>query len=239
MNNDTQQKAAAHFKYFTFLSMLYTTILLTSVLLDYKYVSIGPMLASSATFIISLTFFISDVIAEIYGYQRAKQVVWSGVICLVFFGAISYLLSYLPTPSEYAKYGYAYNTILHLLFRACLGNAAAIAIGAFFNIYFLSRWKKLTEGRYFWLRSLGSSAIGESLYTFFVVLLLNIGMVSVSQFIDILIVSYSYKLLFDTVAVMPASVLVNFLKRVEKVDIYDFPQKLTPFKYLRRDVLPE
>ena len=56
--------------------MLYVTILQASVLLDYKFIYIGPMLASSATFIISLTFFLIDVIAEVYGYQRAKQVIY-------------------------------------------------------------------------------------------------------------------------------------------------------------------
>ncbi len=227
-----QQKTEPLFKYFTLLSMLYTTILLTSVLLDYKYVSIGSMLASSATFIISITFPINDVIAEIYGYRRARQVVWSGVACLVVFAVITSLLKRLPTPVEYAKYGSSYDVVLNLLFRACLCNAIAIACGAFFNVYFLSKWKALVKGKYFWLRSLGSSAIGESLYTFFVILLLNIGMVNFSQFVEIILISYSYKLLFNLISIIPTSLLVSFLKKSESIDIYDFPQRFTPFKYL-------
>ncbi|OGO96407.1 MAG: hypothetical protein A3F41_03115 [Coxiella sp. RIFCSPHIGHO2_12_FULL_44_14] len=225
-----------HFKYLTFLSMLYVTILQISVLLDYKFISIGPMLASSATFVISITFFLSDVIAEVYGYQRAKQVIWSGVICLLCFATIGFLLEKLPTPLEYAKYGHAYRIILDLLFRASISNAIAIMIGAFFNIYFVSKWKILVKGKHFWLRSLGSSAIGEALYTIFVVSLVNIGIVSFPHLIEILIVSYSFKLIFDTLAVAPANLLVIFLKRTEGVDVYDFPQKFTPLKYLRSKV---
>jgi uncharacterized integral membrane protein (TIGR00697 family) len=223
--------ANSNFKYLNFLSMFYTTILLISVLLDYKFISIGPMLASSATFVISITFFLSDVIAEVYGYQIAKKIIWSSVICLLCFAVIGFFLEKLPTPLEYSKYGDAYSVILNLLFRASLSNAIAILIGAFFNVYFVTKWKMLVKGRYFWLRSLGSSAIGEALYTVIVVSFLNIGIVSFSHLAEILLISYLYKLIFDTLAVTPASMLAAFLKRAEGVDVYDFPENLTPFKY--------
>jgi len=221
-----------NFRYFTLLASLYITILLTSVLLDYRFISIGPMLCSSATFIISLTFFLGDIITEVYGYQCGRQVIWSGTICLLCLAGICFLSKNLPTLSKYAEYAHAYDILLSLLLRASIANAFAIAIGSFFNIYFLSKWKMLVKGKYFWLRSLGSSAIGESLYTIFVVSLVNIGLVNFWECIDILIISYSYKLIFDMFAVFPASVLTKFLKNAEGVDVYDFPERLTPFKYL-------
>lgn len=227
MNN----KNVFHFKYLTLLTTLYVTVLLTSVLLDYRFVSLGPMLCSSATFIISITFVLSDVITEVYGYRYGRQVVWSGTIGLLCVAFICFLSINLPSYSKYAEYAHAYDVILHLLLRASIANAIAIAVGSFLNIYFLSKWKMLVKGKYFWLRSLGSSAIGQSLYTIFVVSLVNIGLVDFWELLDILIISYSYKLLFDTVAVFPASFLANYLKRTEGVDIYDFPVNLTPFKY--------
>lgn len=220
-----------NFKYLNFLSMFYTTILLVSVLLDYKFISIGSMLASSATFIISITFFLSDVITEVYGSQVAKKIVCMSLVCLLCFATISFLLEKLPTPEKYAEYGHAYNMILNLFFRASLANIIAILIGSFFNIYFLSKWKKLVKGKHFWLRSLGSSAIGEALYTVIVVSLVNAGIVSFSHLIEILTVSYSFKLIFDMLAVIPASILASTLKKSEGVDVYDFPENLTPFKY--------
>lgn len=84
----------------------------------------------------------------------------------------------LPAFTKYPEYAHAYNIILHLLLRASIANAIAIAIGSFFNIYLLSKWKMLIKGKYFWLRSLGSSAIGESFYTIFVVSLVNVGLVN-------------------------------------------------------------
>jgi hypothetical protein len=68
-----------------------------------------------------------------------------------------------------------------------------------------------------------------------VVSLVNVGMVTVSQFFNILIVSYIYKLIFDSCAVIPASLLANFLKRAEGVDIYDFPVRFTSSASLRNN----
>src|SRR3990167_984951 len=162
------------YRYLTLLSMLYGAILQISVLLDYKFISIGSMVASSSTFVISITFFLTDVIAEVYGYQRAKSVIFSGVISLLCFSLIGFVLQKLPTPDEYHQYAQAYHVILNLLFRAGISNAIAIVIGALFNIYYVSKWKVILKGKYFWLRSLISSAIGEAIYTIFVVFLVNV-----------------------------------------------------------------
>ena len=104
------------YRYLTLLSMLYGAILQISVLLDYKFISIDSMVASSATFVISITFFLADVIAEVYGYQKAKQVVWSGLIGLLCFSTIGFVLQKLPTPPEFSQYTNAYHIILNLLF---------------------------------------------------------------------------------------------------------------------------
>lgn len=224
-------KPGFQYKHFTLLASLYTTILLISVLLDYKFISIGTMLCSTATFIISITFLLGDVITEVYGYKNARQVILSGIICLLCVSFICFVLICLKTSSKYAEYDHAYNIILHLLLRASIANAIAISVGSFLNIYLLSKWKILVKGKYFWLRSLGSSIIGEFLYTIFVVSLVNLGLISFWEFIDILIISCFYKLIFDIFAVLPASLLAKFLKHTEDIDIYDFPENLTPFKY--------
>lgn len=221
------------YKYYTFLAMLYASILIISVLLDYKFIKIGSLLASTATFVISATFFLSDVITEVYGYKRGKQVVWSGIACLVIVSVLSYFLKHIPTPNKYAQYGHAYSVVLNLLFRASFSNAVAITLGSLLNVYLISKWKVLVKGKHFWLRSLGSSAIGETIYTLLVVSLVNVGMVNFSEFLQILIVSYSYKFIFDLAAVGPASFAARMLKQIEGTDIYDFPKTFTPFKYFK------
>lgn len=219
------------YKYLTFLSTLYTTILLSSILLDYKFISFGSVIASSATFIVSLTFLIGAVITEVYGFQECKKIILSNILCLFLFSSIMLFFSYLSTPESHADYGSAYQIILTLLYRAGISNAIAIAFGSFFNIYFLSKWKYLVKGKIFWIRSLGSSAVGESIYTIFIVSMINIGIVSFKEYFEILAISYFYKIAFNTLSVFPAAILANFLKKNENVDIYDFPDYLTPFKY--------
>ncbi|NNM59020.1 MAG: queuosine precursor transporter [Legionellales bacterium] len=224
-------KPNAGVKYYPLLAMLYTTLLILSVLLDYKFIKIDQMLASAATFVISSTFFLNDIIAEIYGYQRARYVIWSSLLCLMLFSIVGFILNNIKTPEEYLQYGKAYNTVLQLLFRAGLSNAIAIVLGSFINVYIVSKWKIILRGRYFWLRSLCASIVGEVIYTTFVVTLLNIGIVNFYQLMQILFVSLSFKLLFDVIAIVPANIFANFLKRKEQIDIYDYGLSLNPFKF--------
>jgi uncharacterized integral membrane protein (TIGR00697 family) len=210
--------------------MLYGSALITSVLLDYKLISIGPILSSAATFTIPITFLLSDVITEVYGYQRTKRVIWSSLLCLFLFTVTCFLLNKIQTPVEYSKYGEAYNSILSLLLRAGLANIVAIIVGIFINIYVISKWKILLKGKYFWLRSLGSSIIGEALYSLMVVTLLNAGIVSFAQLIQILIISWCVKIACNIIFVTPSSLLVAFLKRAEKIDVYDHNIQFNPFK---------
>lgn len=198
-----------------FLSMLYVTLLIFSVLVDYKFIAFGNMLSSCATLTISSTFFLIDVIAEVYGYQRSKQIIMSGVVCLILFSVMGYFLERLHTPEKYFSYGTAYHTILTSLLRAGFANAVALILGSFLNVYFITKWKALVKGKYFFLRSLGSSIMGEGLYTVCVTFLVNAGVVSQKNFFDILTISYSFKLIFDFFAVFPTVILASFLKNRE------------------------
>ncbi|MFT3741562.1 MAG: queuosine precursor transporter [Gammaproteobacteria bacterium] len=180
--------------------------------------------------------FLGDVIAEVYGYQQAKKLVKNGIICLLIFSNIGFFIEKLPSPHEYRNYSQAYSTIFTLLFRSSFSNSIAMLIGAVCNIYCISKWKILIRGRHFWLRSLGSSAIGEFFYTLFVVSLVNIGIVSFKSFLEILSISYCFKLLFGLLAVFPANLLVMFLKTKEEIDMNNLPEKYTPFGSLDKDV---
>src|SRR3989339_631711 len=219
------------FKYYSLLSMFYTTVLLLSVLLDYKFIEVGPFFASAATFVISLTFFLNDVIAEVYGYQRARYIIWASLLCLILFSSLGFFLNKIPTPVEYQVYGESYHTVFSLLFRASIANSIAILLGSFVNIYIVSIWKILVKGKYFWLRCLGSSIVGEAIYTITVVCLINLGVVPFAKLIQILIVSYGFKLVFNFIAVIPSSILAEFLKKKENIDAYDYGLDYSPFKF--------
>ena len=229
--NQLKEKEPVNFKYFNLLSIFYSSILFIAVFLDYKFIKVFGLFASSATFVISLTFFMGDLMTEVYGLERTRQVIWSNIFCLMLFALVCIIFNNIITPVEYEKYGSAYTTILTVLPRACLSNAFAIFLGMFLNTFMISKWKILLSGRRFWLRSFTSSACGEIIYTIADVSLINFGLVPFEHLIQIFTVSYCFKFFFGLIVMIPLSLLAALLKKIEGVDFYDYGVKYNPFRF--------
>lgn len=210
--------------------MLYTALLSAEMLMAYKIIAIGHLTTSAALPLISIIYFLANVITEVYGYQIARQIIWSSLICLLISSSICCLENKIRTPHLYATYGEAYNIIIPKLFRSYFANSFSLIIGSFVNVYIISRWKVLLLGKFFWLRCLGASAIGESVYTILVIYIVNVGIVPSSTLIEMMVVSYTFKLSFDLLAIWPASLLALFLKNKEGFDRYDYQTNFNPFK---------
>jgi len=104
-------KTIVNFKYFNLLSVFYSSILFIAVFFDYKFIKVFGLFASSATFIISITFFLGDLMTEVYGLERTRQIIWSNIFCLIFFAVLCMIFNHIHTPEEYEKYGYSYSTL--------------------------------------------------------------------------------------------------------------------------------
>jgi uncharacterized integral membrane protein (TIGR00697 family) len=105
-----------------------------------------------------LWFVLGDVIAEVYGYKAARHVIWMAIICQFIFALSCAILISFDSPDGWANQG-AYNQVLGKLPRVAFASFFAIVSGAFINAYAISKWKILLHGKYFWLRSLGASAV--------------------------------------------------------------------------------
>lgn len=217
------------YKCLTFLSMLYMTIKLSTVVLIYKIISIGPFSASASTIIMPLWFVISDVIAEVYGYKIARQMIWLAIICQFLFAFVCAGLISVSSPLGWSHQE-AYDQILGKLPRVALASFLAIVIGAFLNAYAISKWKILLHGKYFWLRSLGASSVGELVFTVVAYLVEFLGVVPFSQLLHLMVISYVVKLVLNPILVVPSSFAAFLLKKVEGIDIYDIGINFNPFQ---------
>jgi uncharacterized integral membrane protein (TIGR00697 family) len=153
-----------HYKYLTFLSMLFMTIKLITVVLIYKIITIGPFSASASTLVIPIWFVMGDIIAEVYGYKIARRIIFIAIICQFIFAFVCGGLISLHAPFGWA-HQQAYDQVLGKLPRVAFASFLAIMTGAIINVYAISKWKILLRGKYFWLRSLGASVIGELVFT--------------------------------------------------------------------------
>ena len=136
-----------------------------------------------------------------------------------------------PHPSLFKEQS-AYSHVLgSSLFYINISGFIAYIIANLANSYLLSRWKVLLKGRYFWLRSLGSSTFSEALYSLIAIFMMEISAIPLHSILKVVAISFSIKAIYSIVFAGPASFIVGYLKRLTGMDIYDFPKKFTPFKY--------
>lgn len=209
-----------HYKCLTVLSMLYMTIKLITIILIYKIIAIGPLSASASTLIIPFWFFLSDIITEVYGYDISKQIIWTAIICQFIFAFICAGLISLHSPPLW-PYQSAYDQVAGKLPRVALASFFAITIAAFINAYILTKWKILLRGKYFWLRSLGATAIGELIFTVIAYLTEFLGTTSLSTLSQLMAISYSIKLLASPILVIPSALIATWIKKVEGFEIHN------------------
>jgi len=217
------------FKFAVFFAMAYLTADLSSLVLSYKIVHLNDYITfSAASIIFPLTYIISDITTEVYGYHFAKRVIWFSFFCDLTFSLMLYFIVKIPSDSAHMQS--AYHTVLGGLLRCVLAEALGVLIGAFVNAYLISKWKLLINGRLFWLRSIGSSSIGEALLLLVSVPVAFLGVVSWDDIFKLIAVAYIYKVAFAIVVSGPANILANILKSVENIDETNKSVVFNPFK---------
>lgn len=214
------------YDYLVFIVMIYIAIDLSSMVFAYKIIEFGPIIGAASSLIFPLTYSIMDIIAEVYGYQIAKRIIWYGLICDFIFAILAFLISYIPSTDHLQTV--AYIQVLGMLLRAVAAQSAGVLLGAFINIYLISKWKIMTNGRYFWLRSIGSSTIGEAVMLVISVFIALAGIIPFFKLLQLIFYAYIYKIIFAIIAAPFISIIAIFLK--DKIDATSCPDdKFNPF----------
>jgi hypothetical protein len=216
-------------KYLIIIAMLATIIMPCSVITTNKVISIGSQYASAGSLVLPLWFVIGDILTEVYGYRVSRQIFWYAIFCQFIFCFVTFLLIRLPSPTFWhgqASYLLVLGNILHLY----LGGITAMIIAGFVNTYIISKWKILTRGKYFWIRTIGSSTIGEAVYTILAFFLMFFGTIPIVQLKFFIFWAYLFKVGYAILFAIPANLLVNYLKKEEGTDVYDYHVNFNPFK---------
>ncbi len=196
------------------LVILFATALLTNMALMNRLISIGPLLFNAGALIFPLIFVIADIIAEIYGYKISKLLIYSGLPAVIIFVLVIFLTSYLPAPSYWNNQA-AFHTVFGSSLIVDVVSILSTIIGLSVNTRLLTKWKVLLCGKYFWLRSIGSSLIGElvQIIATSMVAFLLIG--SDHQVVHIMLSVIFYRFVFSAVMSLPANIVVSILKKAE------------------------
>lgn len=175
-----------------------------------------------------ISYIFGDILTEVYGYARARRVVWAGFAALGFASVMSYIVVALPPAPGWNDQA-AYELVLGLTPRVMLASLAAFWAGEFVNSYLLARMKVKTRGRFLWARAIGSTVIGQAVDSAIFYPVAFLGIWPNALVLQVLLSNYLVKVVWEICATPVTYRVVNFLKRAENEDYYDIQTNFTPF----------
>ena len=217
------------FKYLSLITAIFVTVLLVSNIASSKILLLGPFTFDGGTILFPLSYIFGDVLTEVYGYARARQVIWTGFAMIILASIVFYVVGGLPPAPDWGGQA-AYDQILGVVPRIVLGSVLAFFVGEFSNSYVLARLKVITSGRFLWVRTISSTLVGEALDTSVFVLVAFAGVLSNELLWPIIISNYIFKVGVEVLFTPVTYAITGFLKKHEKEDYYDKHTDFNPFK---------
>ncbi len=210
-----------------FIAALFITCLITANIIAVKVISLGSFILPAAIVIFPLSYILGDILTEIYGYRWARKVIWLGFLCNLIFVFFAWIGQILPPASLWEGQG-AYESILGYTPRLLVASFSGYLVGEFANSFVLARMKILTQGRWLWSRTIGSTIVGQGLDTGVFITLAYIGTAS---FVPVMILyHWLTKTIIEALATPLTYAVVNYLKGKEAVDTYDYQTSFNPFR---------
>ena len=229
--------AARSYRYYDFVMAAFVCVLLCSnfigaakqATLDLPL--LGPTPFSAGVLFFPISYIFGDILTEVYGYGRDRRVVWAGFGALLFASFMAWVVVSLPAgPSDYMKtYQPALEAVFGNAWRIAAGSMVAFWCGSFANSYVLAKMKVMTQGKWLWSRTIGSTIIGEAVDSSLFYFIAFYGIWQTEDILKVVVAQYLLKTGWEVVMTPVTYKVVGFLKRVENEDYYDRNTDFTPF----------
>jgi len=216
------------YKYFTTIGVFFVAVLLISNIASTKIVDLKFFVFDGGTLLFPLSYIFGDILTEVYGYRKSKQVIWLGFFSALIMALVLIIVGKLPPAADWNNQD-AYNKILGLAPRIVIASLAAYFCGSFLNSFVLAKLKIITKGKWLWLRTIGSTIVGEFADTLIFVLVAFAGILPNSLLFTLIVSNYIFKTAIEIIFTPLTYRVVSFLKKREKEDFYDFKTKFNPF----------
>lgn len=213
---------------------LFVAVLLISNLASTKILSLGVFTFDGGTLLFPLSYIFGDILTEVYGYQRARKVIWTGFGAAILMSLVLWVVQILPPAPDWHNQQ-AFESLLGFVPRIVLASLIAYFAGAFSNAYLLSKLKIRTKGKYLWIRTIVSTLLGEGIDTIIFCMVAFYGLFPTEVLIAIIVSNYLFKTGVEVIFTPATYAIVAFLKKQEQVDAYDRGISYNPFKYFSQE----
>lgn len=213
---------------FFVLAALYIACLLFANIIAGKLIEVWYWVLPAGVIVFPATYLFGDILTEVYGWQKTKLVIWTAFAANIFMVLVFWLVIILRYP-PFWEHQEAYAQVLGFVPRLVLASLAAYFVGAFTNSTILSAMKKLTRGRFLWLRAWGSTLVGDGLDSLIFITIAFVGTMPVQVLMSMVLAQWIFKFLYEVASTPITYTVVHYLKKKEKVDVYDYGVKYNPF----------
>jgi hypothetical protein len=216
------------YKYLNLLLALYLTFQLVSDISAGKIISLFGFPVSVTVLFFPITYIFADLLTEVYGYARSRSVIWTVFFCSIIAGLIYQLVIYLPPISGFDGND-AYTRVLGSVPRILLGGWIAVWVGGMLNDYVLAKMKVRTNGKYLWMRTIGSTLVGELANTVLFYVIALYAVLPNNLLLASIISAWLIKVAVEVIFTPLTYLATKKLKRAENEDYYDRNTNFNPF----------
>lgn len=207
---------------------VFITCLITANVIAVKLIEVFGMIMPAGVLVFPLSYLAGDVLTEVYGYHQARRVIWLGFICNAVVVCAVLLAQSLP-PASFWDGQQAYERILGHTPRILMASFLAYLLGEFANSMVLAKMKIATRGRWLWTRTIGSTIVGEGLDSLVFILVAFSGTIPPAALAGAVLTQWTVKTLYEVIATPLTYAIVRYLKRRERIDVYDHETRFNPF----------
>lgn len=213
--------------WFVILTAVFITCLIAANIAAVKLIDLFGFILPAAILVFPLSYIAGDVLTEVYGYRQARRVIWLGFLCnAIAVGAI-WIGQMLPPASFWDAQG-AYERILGYTPRLLFASFFAYLVGEFANSFVLAKMKIATKGRWLWMRTIGSTLVGQGLDSMVFITLAFWGAIPGPALMGAVLTQWVAKSGYEAAVTPLTYAVVNFLKKREGVDVFDHGTRFNP-----------
>jgi len=237
-----QGRDATSGRYLPAIGAGFVTCLIVSNIIAVKIGAFGPWALPVAVIVFPVAYIFGDILTEVYGYARARQVIWIGFACnALAVGAIA-LGGWIPaapfwtvgpfdTPQSAQE---AYQAVLGFTPRLLAASFLAYLVGEFLNAFVLAKLKLATRGRWLWLRTISSTLVGQLLDSAIFLTVAFAGVLPAAALAPLVVTQWLFKSAYEALATPLTYFVVGALKRAEGLDAFDAGTNFNPLVLAER-----
>lgn len=222
-----QASPVRYSSWFVLVTAVFITCLITANTTAVKLVGVFGLVLPAAIIIFPLSYIFGDVLTEVYGYRQARRVIWLGFLCNLIAVVAIWVGQVLPAASFWDGQA-AYERILGYTPRLLIASFLAYLVGEFANSFVLAKMKIATNGRWLWTRTIGSTLVGQGLDSLVFITLAFVGTIPLAGLASAIVTQWLAKSVYEAVVTPLTYGVVNFLKRQEGLDVYDYDTRFNP-----------